>query len=252
MTSVGFFRHVFQECFQTLGQLLRDRRYDLTCVGLLEAVDLGDSDDEEVKQDAGRLGPGHGSSTSHGWHVTGLADWASAAQPLLEQRAVLVGQLPHQVCVLCVWELDAPNHYVSGLVEVLAEERVVTHDTLFAVQLPVKHVLLLTLSPLRMTDTKDLVLLQKRVRVETFVHSELQFNPTTHVYVPRHELLPRADALAVLRALNTTPAQCPRILQSDIIARYYGAQVGDLFAIHRCDAKTGERETSFRMVVPPS
>jgi DNA-directed RNA polymerase subunit H len=106
------------------------------------------------------------------------------------------------------------------------------------------------MNPLRTTDVKDIAAVQRKHRIELFMKNELSFNPTQHEYVPQHQLLSRDQGFANLRALNTTPAQCPRILVNDIIARYYGGQVGDIFRITRWDAKTGEREITYRIVVP--
>jgi DNA-directed RNA polymerase subunit H (RpoH/RPB5) len=209
----------FDRCCQTIREMLMDRGYGLDEVGVL--VD------------------------SHAENAT----WEQALPHLLAEHPVCLSG-PTALFLVCVWQPDPPNHYVFSKVECLLQENLVTYSTNFPVALPARHIMVVTQNALRMTDNKDFSGIQKRHRVEIFVQADLQFNRTHHELVPKHELLPRDQGFAILRALNTMPSQCPRILTSDVICRYYGGQVGDLFRIHRWDRKTGEHEITYRIVVP--
>jgi DNA-directed RNA polymerase subunit H (RpoH/RPB5) len=219
---------LFHACLKTTREMLTDRGFDTKHIGLL-------------------------TSCESEFHVEGM-DWdeeeKQVAQAVLEKTPLCASNGNQVIMLLCVWDPDPANHYISGLLDrYIQEEAIVTFDTSFSVSLPMKHAILMTFNPLPMTDVKDLALVQKKTRVECFVQQELLFNRTHHAYVPRHELISREEAIQVLRTLNTLPMQCHRIMSSDIIARYYGAQVGDVFCIHRRDLRSGEKEITYRVVV---
>lgn len=166
---------------------------------------------------------------------------------LLSSETCVIFQGPQDdIGIVCVWQADPPNHYVSGILSRLTAERECVSD--LPIAWPLKHFMVLTPNALRLTDIKDIHAMRK-YRVETFIQSELEFDRTTHHMVPAHRLMAPEEGYELLRALNVMPAQCPRILQSDIICRYFGGKVGDVFEIHRKD-KNGEDELFFRIVVP--
>lgn len=74
------------------------------------------------------------------------------------------------------------------------------------------------------------------VRWQVFFDSELTFNATKHVNVPRHELLSPQEAETTLRAMRTTPTQVPIIKLNDPIIKYYGWPIGGLVRIYRDDS----------------
>jgi len=80
-----------------------------------------------------------------------------------------------------------------------------------------------------------------------FRYNEVIFNRTHHRLVPPHKLLSDADKAEVLRAYDCKESQIPRITKTDFIARYFGANVGDMFAIHRPSPSCGTYVT-YRLV----
>lgn len=70
--------------------------------------------------------------------------------------------------------------------------------------------------------------------VETIGIKNLQYNPTKHEYVPRHVLCKKETKDEVLRAYNVKGSQIPKINHAtDAIAKWYGAQPGQMFKILR-------------------
>ena len=75
--------------------------------------------------------------------------------------------------------------------------------------------------------------------IETFEESEFQFNITKHYLVPKHELITNRDKKKeLMKCLNVKESQMPIILQTDPVAKYFGANPGDLFCIERNDENT--------------
>ena len=65
------------------------------------------------------------------------------------------------------------------------------------------------------------------------------FNILEHELVPKHEVLPPEEALAVLRDLGVKPEQLPWIRASDPVARAIGARPGDIIRIYRKSPTAG-------------
>lgn len=81
-------------------------------------------------------------------------------------------------------------------------------------------------------------------RVETFWLKELLFNVSRHHLVPRHELVPEADAEAVLRKYSLqSRSQLPIIRQTDAMARYMGLRPNDIVRVIRQSPTAGTHET---------
>lgn len=83
--------------------------------------------------------------------------------------------------------------------------------------------------------------------IEYFTFDELMYNPTHHIYVPKHILLNEVQKLEVLKKFRCSESELPKILESDRIARYYGAKKGDVFKIIR-SSKEGKQDF-YRLVV---
>jgi DNA-directed RNA polymerase subunit H len=64
-------------------------------------------------------------------------------------------------------------------------------------------------------------------------------NILEHVYVPKHEILSKEEADALLKKYNITPSQLPSILISDPIVKAIGAKVGDIIKITRLSETSG-------------
>jgi len=93
----------------------------------------------------------------------------------------------------------------------------------------------------------------KKIKIEHFEFSELLFNKTKHILVPQHILLTEKEKEKVLRQYNCSVKQLPRIIITrtiktryvDPIAKYYGANPGDVFKIIR-KSETGGEYISYR------
>lgn len=73
----------------------------------------------------------------------------------------------------------------------------------------------------------------ERSYVQIMNNFNLLFNPTRHVFVPRHELLTITEAREFLQRGHMTMNQLPIIRRDDPIAVYFGALPGRIFRIYR-------------------
>ena len=69
-----------------------------------------------------------------------------------------------------------------------------------------------------------------KIDYEIFYIDELVFNVTKHHYVPSHVLLNEKEAEIIYNSYGTN---LPLIDKSDIIVRYYGGKIGNIFKIIR-------------------
>lgn len=60
-----------------------------------------------------------------------------------------------------------------------------------------------------------------------------------HIYVPKHEILPKREADEVLRRYNAKPYQLPFILIDDTAIKDLGAKPGDIIKITRKSPTAG-------------
>jgi DNA-directed RNA polymerases I, II, and III subunit RPABC1 len=93
----------------------------------------------------------------------------------------------------------------------------------------------------------NLIKHEKLRNVELFVISELLFNPSKSIYVPKHEKLPKDQEKELLEIYNTTKNNLPKILSTDKIIRYYGMKSGDICKITRNSEVIGY-EIVFKLV----
>ena len=67
--------------------------------------------------------------------------------------------------------------------------------------------------------------------IQVFKSTFFHYSPIEHEFVPKHTLLTPVEKSDLLRKV---PAhQLPKIMKDDVIAMFYGAQVGDVFKIER-------------------
>lgn len=66
------------------------------------------------------------------------------------------------------------------------------------------------------------------------------FDVLKHVYVPKHEILPKKEADEVLVKYNAKYAQLPFIFLSDPALKELGAKPGDIIKITRKSPTAGE------------
>ena len=74
--------------------------------------------------------------------------------------------------------------------------------------------------------------------IQYFLYSELQFNPTKHYLVPKHEFASQSEINNLKinycqKRGNTNLTMLPTISINDPIARYFGAKAGNVMKIHR-------------------
>ncbi|CAD25628.2 DNA-DIRECTED RNA POLYMERASE I [Encephalitozoon cuniculi GB-M1] len=108
--------------------------------------------------------------------------------------------------------------------------------------------LILILPQLPSPTVMSMIPLTPRFSIEIFLVEELIFNKTKHSWVPPHRVLSREERESVFRTLKLGPGDLPRILKSDVIARYYGAKQGDVVEITR-RSKTAGESIYYRVVV---
>ena len=67
--------------------------------------------------------------------------------------------------------------------------------------------------------------------IQLFKSTFFHYSPIEHEFVPKHTLLTPVEKSDLIRKV---PAQqLPKIMKDDVIAMFYGAQVGDVFKIER-------------------
>lgn len=69
---------------------------------------------------------------------------------------------------------------------------------------------------------------------------EKKIKITNHIYQPKHEILTKHDAEAILRKFNTKPSQLPYILISDKGLQDLDVRPGDIVKITRNSSTAGE------------
>jgi len=84
--------------------------------------------------------------------------------------------------------------------------------------------------------------------IEFFSMDELKFNKTKHSWVPKHRILSKDEQERVLNNLKLEPNDLPKILKSDVIARYFGAKQGEIVEIIR-KSKTAGESIYYRIVI---
>ncbi len=65
------------------------------------------------------------------------------------------------------------------------------------------------------------------------------FKVSTHLLIPRHELLTRDEAEQITNQSNASPSQFPYLLATDPVAKEIGAKPGDFVKITRKSESAG-------------
>lgn len=81
----------------------------------------------------------------------------------------------------------------------------------------------------------------KDVRIECFFSSDLVFDITQHVLMPKHRKLSTTEKERVLDQYGRETAMYPKILLDDPMARYLGLQAGDMVHVQRSIPYLGSR-----------
>jgi|UniRef100_A0A6C0H158 DNA-directed RNA polymerase subunit H (RpoH/RPB5) len=83
---------------------------------------------------------------------------------------------------------------------------------------------------------------------EVFQEIDLMINITEHVLQPSFRLLTKKEVEEYFKTFDNKKREMPRMLDSDPVARYFGAKIGDIFEINRPSITTGE-SISYRIVI---
>ena len=83
--------------------------------------------------------------------------------------------------------------------------------------------------------------------VEGFIEDELVVDITEHELVPDHQLMTTAEKAYLLKQYGLEERQLPRIQKHDPIARYFGAQKGQVVRIVR-KSETAGKYVTYRIV----
>jgi DNA-directed RNA polymerases I, II, and III subunit RPABC1 len=94
----------------------------------------------------------------------------------------------------------------------------------------------------------SMIQLSTKFRIEVFTLEELRFNRSRHQWVPMHRVLSLREKKEVLEELKIRPESLPKILRSDVMARYLGAKQDDVIEIIR-PSKTAGETVYYRIVV---
>jgi DNA-directed RNA polymerase I, II, and III subunit RPABC1 len=86
---------------------------------------------------------------------------------------------------------------------------------------------------------------------EVFQEIELMVNVLEHDLQPKFRLLTKSEVDEYFKTFENKKREMPRIVDSDPVARYFGAKIGDIFEIIRPSVTTGESIT-YRIVVQGS
>ena len=105
-----------------------------------------------------------------------------------------------------------------------------------------KHTIIVLLEKLSNKDTLKLETEHKDIDKQVFLLRELQFNPTKHHLVPKHEVIRDKNEIKKIMSdlsLNHL-SQLPLILKTDPIARWLYAKPGDILRISRPSETAGK------------
>ena len=102
------------------------------------------------------------------------------------------------------------------------------------------HIILLSKD--KLTPFANKHILYNKMKVEFFLFDELKFNITEHYLVPKHVLLNCKESREVIDYYGKK--NLPQIKKKDVMARYFDADIGQIFRIYR-----NEGGIFYRMVV---
>ena len=77
------------------------------------------------------------------------------------------------------------------------------------------------------------------IQIELFSESQLEYNITKHILVPKHKLLSQEEKQNVLKSLRCELKSLPVITVNDPISRYYNFKRGQLIEITRKSPTNG-------------
>lgn len=81
------------------------------------------------------------------------------------------------------------------------------------------------------------------ISITSFVEKNLLFNITHHRLIPKHRIISENEKQKLLKVKMIKESVMPKILISDPVAKYYGAQRGDVVEIERKSETAGKIKT---------
>lgn len=112
-------------------------------------------------------------------------------------------------------------------------------------KIDIKHIILVNSSKLLKVNKA----LKNKRHIEIWQDTNFITDIIQHVLVPKHELLSKVDRDKFTDEMGIKLTDLAEMFKTDRIARYYNAQVGDIFKITRKNKQSGI-ETFWRLIVP--
>ena len=107
-------------------------------------------------------------------------------------------------------------------------------------EMEINHIILISRD--KLTPFANKYIISYPIKIEFFLLKELKFNITKHTLVPKHVLLDPKESMEIIEYYGK---KClPQIKKTDIVSRYYNAEIGRIFRIFR-----NEGGISYRLVV---
>jgi len=73
--------------------------------------------------------------------------------------------------------------------------------------------------------------IQYQMKMEHFIYSELETNPSSHFLTPKHEILTDSEVIELYSDHRIQISNIPRIVKDDMMCRYIGACIGKTLKI---------------------
>jgi DNA-directed RNA polymerase subunit H len=96
-----------------------------------------------------------------------------------------------------------------------------------------------TRKPVKVLKKKSTKPASKKKAAEPVVQEEDTFNPSTHMLVPKHEVLSQEEVEALFTAYKVSPQNLPVVFVSDAALKGLNAKMGDIIKITRASPTAG-------------
>ena len=97
------------------------------------------------------------------------------------------------------------------------------------IDLEIDHLIIISRD--KLTPFAKKYIISESMKIELFLFEELKFNITKHELVPKHVLLSNKESQEVIEYYGKK--YLPQIKKSDIVSRYFDAELGQIFRIYR-------------------
>lgn len=96
-------------------------------------------------------------------------------------------------------------------------------------EMEITHIILISKD--KLTPFANKWIISYPIKMECFLLKELKFNITDHHLVPTHVLMSPKDSQEIIDYYGKK--NLPQIKQRDVLSRYFDAEIGQVFCIHR-------------------